>query len=149
VIRNIIAFIRLPRDRRLLFAQAWSLSLVFPIVLRVGGLASTMRRLERLRPAETLPDDAEIRRFANVVDAAARRAWPPATCLTRSVVLARLLAKRGIQTSLRIGVDPRQGQYLAHAWVEYRGVPINDAMDVGARYLDFEIPQSFKSLKLQ
>lgn len=44
-------------------------------------------------------------------------------CLTRSLVLADLLAKRGIESSLVIGVAPAPN-FAAHAWVEVDGVPL-------------------------
>jgi hypothetical protein len=40
--------------------------------------------------------------------------------LTRSLVLTRLLARRGIPSTLVIGVRS-QPSFVAHAWVEYRG----------------------------
>jgi hypothetical protein len=44
-------------------------------------------------------------------------------CLVRSLVLTRLLARRGIDSSLVIGVsvEPR---FAAHAWVESCGLPL-------------------------
>jgi Transglutaminase-like superfamily len=44
-------------------------------------------------------------------------------CLVRSLVLTRLLARRGIDSSLVIGVsvEPR---FAAHAWVESGDVPL-------------------------
>ena len=49
-----------------------------------------------------------------------------AACLTRSLVLQRILAGRGIATTLWVGVR-NEGQGLqAHAWVECGGVPVND-----------------------
>lgn len=44
-------------------------------------------------------------------------------CLTRSLVLTTLLARRGISSSLVIGVrtEPR---FAAHAWVERDGYPL-------------------------
>jgi Transglutaminase-like superfamily len=44
-------------------------------------------------------------------------------CLARSLVLTRLLARRGIPAKLVIGIraDP---EFLAHAWVECEGKPV-------------------------
>lgn len=44
-------------------------------------------------------------------------------CLVRSLVLTRLLARRGISSSLVIGVRTDHG-FEAHAWVEYAGRPV-------------------------
>jgi hypothetical protein len=44
-------------------------------------------------------------------------------CLMRSLVLTRLMARRGIPTTLIIGAQTQQG-FQAHAWVERRGLPL-------------------------
>jgi hypothetical protein len=41
-------------------------------------------------------------------------------CLTRSLVLSRLLARRAIPSTLVIGVRS-EPSFLAHAWVEHGG----------------------------
>jgi hypothetical protein len=49
-------------------------------------------------------------------------------CLMQSLVLTRLLARRGRQAKLVIGVSPA-GMFTAHAWVEREGVPLLPADD--------------------
>lgn len=44
-------------------------------------------------------------------------------CLVRSLVLVRLLARRGIPARLVLGVTPGEG-FAAHAWVEQDGAPV-------------------------
>lgn len=44
-------------------------------------------------------------------------------CLMRSLVLTALLARRGIESRLIVGVRPGE-TLLAHAWVEHRGQPL-------------------------
>ena len=51
-----------------------------------------------------------------------------ARCLIRSLVLTDLLAKRGIGSSLVIGVTPAPN-FAAHAWVELDGVPLLPALE--------------------
>jgi hypothetical protein len=49
-------------------------------------------------------------------------------CLVRSLVVTRLLARRGIPATLVIGA--RSGpDFLAHAWVEHAGSPVIDPGD--------------------
>lgn len=56
-------------------------------------------------------------------------------CLTRSLVLVRLLARRGIPTRLVIGVKPQP--FAAHAWVEYEREPLlNPAGYESGRLID-------------
>jgi len=46
-------------------------------------------------------------------------------CLIRSLVLSRLLARRGIPALLVLGVRPAADEpFVAHAWVEYDGHPV-------------------------
>lgn len=49
-------------------------------------------------------------------------------CLARSLVLTRLLARRGIEAKLIIGARP-EPEFLAHAWVEHAGAPVLDPGD--------------------
>jgi hypothetical protein len=44
-------------------------------------------------------------------------------CLMRSLVVVRLLARRGIEARLVLGVSG-PGDFVAHAWVEQSGVPL-------------------------
>jgi len=51
--------------------------------------------------------------------------FPPrrSRCLLQSLVLTRLLARRGIASAFVIGVAPG-AEFLGHAWVESDGVPL-------------------------
>jgi hypothetical protein len=44
-------------------------------------------------------------------------------CLAQSLTLTRLLAARGVDSRLVIGVQPGE-RFAAHAWVEHDGVPL-------------------------
>ena len=47
-------------------------------------------------------------------------------CLSRSLVLTAMLARRGIRSAIVIGVRPAPG-FGSHAWVEHSGRPLLDA----------------------
>ena len=53
---------------------------------------------------------------ARLVRSAAARAGRT-TCLTRALVLKRVLLRRGVQTQLVIGAKRGPGGFEAHAWV--------------------------------
>jgi hypothetical protein len=80
-----------------------------------------MSALER----RALPSGAEEDRLV----ATARRSLDRATraipvslgCLQRTIVLHRLLARRGIATTPAIGVRRVGGKLEAHAWLEHKG----------------------------
>lgn len=75
--------------------------------------------------------DASTRRMvwecSHAVSRAARL-MPRASCLTQALVLQRVLARRGQECALFLGVDrdssaahfPRSGGFEAHAWIEWR-----------------------------
>jgi hypothetical protein len=45
-------------------------------------------------------------------------------CLEQSLTLYWLLRRRGVQVSLRLGVNPYR--FRAHAWIEYDGKAIEE-----------------------
>jgi hypothetical protein len=45
-------------------------------------------------------------------------------CLPRALTISRLLSRRGVATTFRLGV--RRGPFEAHAWVEHRGRLVGD-----------------------
>jgi hypothetical protein len=110
------------------------------VVEIVGAYVEARRRLRRegLRPAlQRLrqPDAAHPSVLASARDLAACRRLARAVvrtlnvlpadsrCLMQSLVLTRLLARRGIDTRLAISV--RRGEdFAAHAWVERDGVAL-------------------------
>jgi len=49
-------------------------------------------------------------------------------CLTRSVVLMRMLARRHVHTTLVIGVRAAPS-FGAHAWIEHQGRPLLDPIE--------------------
>jgi hypothetical protein len=70
----------------------------------------------------------EALRMASVVDRVCRPLPIDSRCLIQSLVLTSLLARRGVGTSLVIGV--RGGEdFGAHAWVELAGRPLLPAGD--------------------
>ena len=72
----------------------------------------------------------EARRLALAVLRAARFGVFRPQCLVRSVALSQMLADRRIPGALvRVGVRRKNGEFLAHAWVELAGETLGDADD--------------------
>ena len=125
-----------PERRTLLAAMAWLP--LFCFGLHILGLRRFQDWLQHDRPSvETTLSQDEIVRIATLVNIAARLAFIPATCLTRSLLLRWMLQRRGIASQLRIGVRMNKGNLDAHAWVEYAGLPINDRPNVGEQFAPF------------
>jgi hypothetical protein len=126
--------------------------LLFPVValaLRRWGLRRVQARLARWSSRPAVPPagvDAtdEALRVAWVVEVAARRSpWRP-NCLQRSVVLWWVLARRGLDGDLRIGVRRKPGSPSGsreldfHAWVEHGEVVLNDSALVREGFATFD-----------
>src|SRR5271165_151832 len=91
-----------------------------PIAAAVAGLRAHPQAWPQEGLAGTL---SEARRLGRAVARTLRVIPGDTRCLTRSLVLTRLLARRGIPARLVIGARavPR---FSAHAWVEYDGEPV-------------------------
>ncbi len=74
-------------------------------------------------PPETAPTYMRAARLARAVQRTLRLFPADARCLMQSLVLTALLARRGIDTALLIGIQPGE-EFKAHAWVEYCGWPL-------------------------
>jgi hypothetical protein len=71
------------------------------------------------------------RRLGDVVERRIDHLPGDTRCLTRSLVLLRILTRRGIPASLSIGVR-NEDEFSAHAWVELGGHPLLSPSDYAA-----------------
>jgi hypothetical protein len=96
------------------------------IALRWRGYTWTRTHIDRLLAAgHSMPSAnhaALASRVALIVGIAARKLPWPATCLRQALLCRALLARYGIESELRVGVEmsPSEG-FAAHAWVEHEG----------------------------
>jgi hypothetical protein len=115
-----------PRDWGDLVRAQWAL-LHAQAMMRsrpVGSLATPANAIANADP-DRLP---EARRLALAVVRAARHGVIRPQCLVRSVALSRMLNARGISGAVvRVGVRRKDGEFLAHAWVELAGETLGDA----------------------
>ena len=122
-----------PAERRLLAAAL----VVLPtsvVMLRVLGYRRVQALAIRLSQGRRPPADRDstVHAATRMVDLVASRLprGPPASPgPSRSWFLLR---RRGIETSIRIGVRQGDRPLDAHAWVELDGHPVNDLPDVAA-----------------
>ena len=103
--------------------------------LRLRGYGRTIRWIQR--EVRRVPPDASV--DAQVVKAAERSVamagalYPGrALCLEQSLALYYLLRRQGVAVKYSQGVQPHP--FLAHAWLEYRGEPINDVAEHVKRF---------------
>ena len=88
--------------------------------LRRRDLPGALRELRS--PGSRLPASTDAirtgRRLGRAVVQTLALLPTDSRCLTRSLVLTNLLARRGIESSLVLGVRPGES-FAAHAWVEH------------------------------
>jgi Transglutaminase-like superfamily len=97
-------------------------------LLRRSGLAPTVHKLRqpesRAHPATATGHDQLVGlRLGRVLERTLRVIPFDSRCLVRSLVLTHLLARRGIPSSLIIGIGSGS-TFEAHAWVESDGKPL-------------------------
>jgi hypothetical protein len=98
--------------------------------LRLGGLRSTKaltRWLIARRRSGAPAERTCIPLVVHRVDLAAAFFPGRARCLERSLALHVCLGWCGVQTTVRLGVQPYP--FTAHAWVELDGEPVGDSQD--------------------
>lgn len=113
---------RLWQQRRLLFC---TLSLV--VVVRLGLTFLSYQKVRKLVPKLVKPCSCPAPlsnyRASRIVWAVSHvsRIVPQASCLTQAIATQVMLARHGEDSRLHIGVARCEtGQFVAHAWVEWR-----------------------------
>ncbi len=106
------------------------LILVIKLALKTVGFGRTVawirRRTDAISRAALI--NAELVWAVEHAVAMAAALYPGrAKCLEQSLVLYYLLRRRGAEVTYCQGVQARP--FLAHAWVEYGGEPINDVAE--------------------
>ena len=110
---------------------------LFAVLLRLSSPARLLSRVgARGTPGPgAMASALALARPVNLVAARLR-----ATCLTRSLVLHWILARRGIGTELKVGVRNEGGGLHAHAWLECGEVPVNDTVRGVQGFVRLELP---------
>jgi len=135
---------RLSWSKRWALVQALVLLPVTALAMRLVGFKRWLAILSQFVPKlqdATSDKDSDVqqaRDITRLVNVAARRGPYQASCLPHSLALWWLLRRQGIAGDLRIGVRKQANHLEAHAWVEFRGIPLNDRSDVSQRFTTFD-----------
>jgi hypothetical protein len=117
--------------------SAVALLLVKALLLTLG-FARTLRILEaRVRsiPSSLEPDLAALNAAAHAIISVAVVMPGRFECLEQSLALWYLLRRRGVGAELTFGMC--QYPFGAHAWVTYRGEPLNEDREALRHYVAF------------
>ena len=123
----------LARDERAETLRAAVLIPLCALAIRTIALPRLLRMITARAARRPAPGRHRSAISVRAIDRASAHGTGGA-CLTRSVALMYLLARRGRVTTLKIGARRITGGLAAHAWVEADGIPLNDPADVRAAY---------------
>ncbi len=140
-------FWRLSGQERGLLLRALLLLPLTGLAMRLVGFRRWQSMLSHITPevtpsaiVKTQDFVEQAYRIARMVHAAERHGLGRPNCLRQSLVLWWLMRRRGIPGELRIGVRKQVQGFEAHAWVEHRGVVVNDTDEVHQHYAPFDGP---------
>lgn len=124
------------------FFFAWFGLIRVAFWLRWRSLAWVWRRVGQRAPLRLPVTPMTPQRLAFLVNTAAAYAPFPMTCLPRALFLWGWLRQYGLPANLRLGVRKQGGMLLAHAWLEYEGVILNDNPAHVAQYAPFDLVEA-------
>jgi Transglutaminase-like superfamily len=124
------------------FLRALAVLPFISMSLKLRGFGWTKEWLRRRTPLFDAPSQPEnsgekVEAASRMAQSAARFYPRQATCLTESLALWWLLARKGIRAELRIGVRKMGNQFEAHAWIEHEGKALNQAEAPHKHYAAF------------
>jgi hypothetical protein len=99
------------------------------LLMRRSDLPAVLTALRKRGPAapdREKPAVAAGERLGGIVARTLDTLPTDSRCLIRSLVLTSLLDRRGVASTLVIGVSPGE-DFGAHAWLEVAGRPVQDA----------------------
>lgn len=110
--------------------------------LRLRGFKKTQARLReklaRIPDSAIASVDPIVQTICRMVKAAGHYGMAHPNCLEESLVLWYFLQREHVPVALRIGVRKSQGEFEAHAWVEYQGAALNQGEWTHPHYAAFE-----------
>jgi hypothetical protein len=128
------------KDRGLLLQSLLLLPAIHAALI-VLGYARLQQLMEWLTPLQSNPhalSEREIlpyaREISRIVSIAAAHGVYRATCLRKSMLVWWFLRREGIQSRICFGVRMTGRLLLAHAWLEWDGIVLNDSIDISEQY---------------
>jgi hypothetical protein len=117
-------------------ALAWVMLLLVDIGLRTMPFLRLQRLLERTSQGCSLEQyQVDVVRLEHLVGISARNNLYQMTCLRQALALQWMLAKRGVEVELKIGVRKWDDRLEAHSWLEWQEIPIGQTGLVMRRFV--------------
>ena len=104
-----------------IIGEAMALAVPVEVGLRCLSVDTLVARLGRTRRDGRRKARVDVERAAQLVEAVAVLYPFKATCLKNSLILFRILRRRGIPAEVRLGVRKVQDDFNSHAWIDCEG----------------------------
>ena len=127
---------RMNAAQRRMLCRAAALIPWIALMLRLKGLRGVQAAIGRIAPRDR-PDGLEPVDIARLVAAASRHGVYRRECLPTALSLQWLLARRGVDSRLHLGVRRGEGIIEAHAWIEHAGEPLIEGPVVRDHFAPF------------
>jgi len=95
----------------------------------------------------TTPLPEQVKLIIKLSEIAGRFHIRKMNCLRRCLSQQKMLAKRGFNACMHIGVSLEGDKLKAHAWLTLQGTVINDSEDVLSRYSELKVTNEHAILR--
>lgn len=117
----------------------WDLLISFTQYKKWRSQIGDLSDFNALNKAEAASPTAQVKQIIKLSEIAGRFHIRKMNCLRRCLSQKQMLAKRGFNASMHIGVNIDEGKLKAHAWLSLQGKVINDHKDTLRRYSELKV----------
>jgi hypothetical protein len=96
------------------------------LVARIGGTRVAAGEPYGLIPADPSGESGSVR-IGAMLERVARHTWWRSMCLEKALAGRWMLRRRGIPSTMYVGMAKREGNFIAHAWLVGEGRTITGA----------------------
>ena len=116
----IISFLKLPSWEKKVALNSFLWVIRIRIMLWMFHFSTVQNRVQKIAcNYNSTPKNTITMNRLRIIIVAASRYVPRATCLVQALAGYILFSKYGYNTSIKIGVLTENGEFEAHAWLEY------------------------------
>lgn len=133
-------FRSLAHSDKLRFGAAVLLVPFLKVCLLTFGFKKTVKLLKLFPGRQARKSGNTVARYRDLVKLCYEIFPFNGLCLPISLTFWWMLRREGIETTLYFGANKIKENLTAHAWIEYRGIPITPDRDDNKKYHPLEIP---------
>jgi len=135
--KRLVKFWQRSSAERCLYFEALIVLLIIRMAVKLFPLQRVLAYLKRFQTSEFLEkSEVSLSQIVWSIRAVGRYLPGGGNCLVQALTGQFMLVRRGYEAQIQIGVTRENGEFQAHAWVEYQGRTIIGAAGV-SQYTPF------------